>query len=186
VKPVVKEVEPVSMMELVKQMQNKVTENQHPNTQNLRSPNDSFSSDDILETLDSRDQECTMSSDGLRSTKYSNFTEEELKNEIESLLLPNLNMDSRYQNPSLQPKPLVTESKYIKVIPLTNEEKSMNTFVVNDELNFNQQDDVAEEVISLNAPAAPIEPVVTESEVEQTESVENAEYTPIQKFEFDG
>ena len=77
------------MMDLVRQMHENQKENCHPNKSNSKSPNDSFSSDDVLDVLESKDYKEESSQKVLNN--IDRLTEEELTSKIESLLLPNIN-----------------------------------------------------------------------------------------------
>lgn len=139
-----KEDEPLSMLDLVRQLETKLTpennsENVSPN-QEYTSLNVSFSSDGIdLEIQTEADTELQ---------RLESMDEEEFKSHIESVLLPNINLDTRL---ALSPSQLDTKEEpksladYIKIIKIDSL-KAENTFVVNEELGFNLQDIVAVEI----------------------------------------
>ena len=87
-----------SMMDLLHEMEEDRKnlldqENTHPNRNPDESPNNSFSSDDILDALEAKDEEIRTAADTEINT-LENMNEEELKNEIESVLLPTINLDT--------------------------------------------------------------------------------------------
>lgn len=82
--------EEVSMMDLVRQMQEKQKEQENSDHNENDSSNDSFSSNDILEALDYQDLTTARTAADTVANPYEEMNEEELKVQIESLLLPNL------------------------------------------------------------------------------------------------
>ena len=77
-------------MDLVKQMQERQKENSHPNKDKNKTPNDSFSSDDILDVLDSKDDKDVKITNNIEE-EIDSLTDEELTAKIELLLMTNIN-----------------------------------------------------------------------------------------------
>ncbi|CAI2373396.1 unnamed protein product [Moneuplotes crassus] len=184
------QVEPPSMFDLLRNLEeeNKAQENISPNE--AHSLDDSFNSDDVLEALDAKDDETQTAADTELKT-LDNMNEEEFRHEIESVLLPNLNLETSLALSSSPKDELVSdkkpESKFdlmkeiqsLKSHPKQDEEsKEENTFKVNTELNNNFQDIVAVKIREAEIPT------YVSDEEEEKEQEEPAEYTEVMKFEF--
>ena len=91
------EEEPISMFELLKKMQESKEaeeENQHPNIQENDSGNDSFGSDDILETLETKDAQQQKSELDERVKELEELDDQEFSIQIETALLHGLQKDN--------------------------------------------------------------------------------------------
>lgn len=195
--PKVEEVEPVSMMDLVKQLNQKreedikEQENTHPNINYDISPNDSFESDDILEALSFKDQETSRTQADTEINHYETMNEEELKFEIESLLLQNLehntempNLDelkesAREKANSYLSKLRPSDPNWVKRPEIGLKE---NTFKVNAELNENMQDLVSHEI----PPSSHLKKgQLDDNSDDENNEVIKIKYTEVEPFEFD-
>lgn len=183
------------MMELVNQMQSKQQENKHPNKDKNQSPNDSFSSDDILETLDAKDQPASNPNDIQEKVQSLNaMTDEEFSRHIQSALLPAFERKPKNQSKSeeeVKYTPNKTQTAIAEKFGISlnphyipdSEYNNDNGFIINTDLGNNSQDEEAVEFLSH---AKPLENNKRVEEIESPrEAAETPEYTEVQPFTLD-